>query len=123
MKFLVTIRTLFTIVAIVLLNSIGFTGHASAASMTSHETHASSHHNASKNASCIALCTTATLKDEEVKPVLEEQDDEPLSPDDAPYYALLGSSFASKDLANSYVQNQSVFRPPDLVKLYANFRL
>lgn len=122
MKFLVAIRSIFTIAAIVLVNSIGFTGHVSAASTTSHETHGDSHHSVSKNASCIALCTTATLKDEEVKPALEEQDDEPLPPDDVPYYALSGSNFASKDLTNGYAQSQSVFRPPDLVKLYSNYR-
>lgn len=124
MKFLVAIRNIFTIAAIVLLNSIGFTGHASAMTMVPHETHGDSHHSASKNASCISLCTTVTLKDkEEVRPAFEEQDDEPLPPDGAPYYVLGVGNVASKDLVNGHIQNQFVFRPPDLIRLYSNFRL
>ena len=123
MKFLATISNAFAIAAIVLLNFVVFAGHASAVSTASHETHGGSHYSTTQSPACIALCTTATLKDErEVKLTDEEQDDEPVPPKSLPFYATLSGYLVPKKLANGYTQNQLVLRPPDLVKLYSNYR-
>lgn len=123
MKFLAAIRNTLAVAAIILLNSIFIAGHISAASATSHEMSGGYHHTTSQSPSCISLCTTATLKDEdETKLAVDEQDDEPFPAKILPYYTLNSDNFIPKKLASSYVQNQLVLRPPDLVKLYSNFR-
>lgn len=123
MKLLATIRSTLTIVAILMFSSIAFAGHASAMSTTSHEKCNGSHHNTNQSPSCIALCTTATLKDEkEIKLTYEENDNDPAPPKSLPFYALNSSNFTPKKLASSYIHNQLILRPPDLVKLYSNYR-
>jgi hypothetical protein len=123
MKYLAAIRNIFTVAAIVLLNPIFIAGHASAASTMTPEISGGSHHSTSQSPGCITLCTTATLKDEEqTKLPYEEQDDEPFPAKSLPFYALNDGNFIPKKLTSSYVQKQLVLRPPDLVKLYSNYR-
>lgn len=122
MKYLAAIRNILTVAAIVLLNPIFTAGHASAASTMTHDMSGGSH-STSQSPACISLCTTATLKDEEeTKVSFEEQDDEPFPAKSLPFYALNNDNFTPKKLTSSYVQKQLVFRPPDLVKLYSNYR-
>lgn len=124
MKYLVAFRNILVLAAIVLLNPLAIVGHASATS-TMHDNHSGSHRStSSQSPACISLCTTATLKDdEETKLVYKEQDDEP----QPPYYqssrTFNGDFLIPKKLTSSYVRNNPVFRPPDLVKLYSNYRL
>mgnify|MGYP000959761252 FL=1 len=123
MKYLAAIRNVLVLAAIVLLNPIAIAGHASANS-TMHNAHSGSNRSTgSKSPACISLCATATLKDEEeTKSVIEERDDEPQPPYYQLYRNLDSDRFIPKKLASSYVQKHLVFRPPDLVKLYSNYR-
>ncbi len=124
MKYLAIIRNVLILAAIVLLNPVAIAGHASASSTMPHDMHSGSHRSAnSLSPSCISVCTTATLKDnEETKLVTDKQDDEPVPHNVLPYYAHFGSNFIPKKLLSSYVQKHLIFRPPDLVKLYSNYR-
>jgi hypothetical protein len=123
MKFLAAIKSILAVSAIVLLNPIFIAGHASAANAISHEMTGNSAHSTSQSPSCVTLCTTATLKDEEeAKLSFEAQDDEPFPAKNLPYYTLNSDSFIPRKLASSYVNDHLLFRPPDLVKLYSNFR-
>lgn len=69
---------------------------------------------------CNSSSTTAVLKEEEQLPAYE-QDDEPEPPEQTPFYAGLQFFPEPQQPASTYT-GSSMFRPPDLVKLYANFR-
>jgi len=123
MKYLAAIKSTLTVAAVILLNPIFIAGHVSAASAPSHEMSDGPHHSIGQSPSCISLCATATLKNEDETDIaLKEQDDEPFPAKNLPYRTLKSDNFIPKKLASSYVQNQLVLRPPDLVILYSNFR-
>jgi hypothetical protein len=123
MKFLAAIRNTLTVAAIVLLNPLFIAGHASATSTMTHEVSGGSHHSTGQSPACISRCSTVTLKSEEkTKLSFKEQDDESFSAKSLPFYVLNDRNCIPEKLASSYIQKQLVFRPPDLVKLYSNYR-
>jgi hypothetical protein len=73
MKILAAIKNVFALVAIVLLNSIGTAGHASAMSTMSHEM-SGMNHSSSDASSCATLCRTAVLNKEDTN--INREDDE-----------------------------------------------
>lgn len=74
MKLLATIKNVLVLVAIVLLNSIGTAGHASAMGNMSHEM-SGMNHGSSDTTSCATLCRTAVLNKEDTN-INREDDDE-----------------------------------------------
>lgn len=82
-----------------------------------------SHETSRTNSSCSSPCANTPVVLKEQKLIDEKQDDEPEPPEPAPYYMQSDAGFASpKKLANGHLAGVRVLRPPDLVKLYANFR-
>lgn len=76
MKYLAAIKNSLILVAIVLINSVGFAGHTSAMSTMSHEM-AGMNHQSGDAASCASLCRTAVLNNESSDPKqLEDEDDD-----------------------------------------------
>lgn len=73
--------------------------------------------------SCSSPCGNApvVLKDEQKAPV-KDRDDEPEPPEQTPYIANIQRFAEPQKPANNYLLSRLVVTPPDLVKLYANFR-
>jgi len=85
MRFLKTVKNAAILVAVLLLNSLSFAGHASAMNTMSHEM-SGMNHSSNSSSSCATLCRTAVVNKEEYVINLDENedDDEPT----VPFYAL-----------------------------------
>lgn len=72
------------------------------------------------SSNCMSQHTTTVKSSDETR--LEEQDQEPEPPSEAaPYYANFENIYLSHQASHLSV-NSLTFRPPDLTKLYVNFR-
>ena len=74
----------------------------------------------SVNNCCVPPSSVAVLKEEEQLPDYE-QDDEPEPPEQMPFYAQF-QSFPEPSKPVNIHTGSSILIPPDLVKLYGNFR-
>lgn len=81
MSLVAVMKNILCLIAVVLLNSISFIGHASAIPAISHEMKGMSH-TPSDISSCETLCRTAVVTKEEnvTRNDEKEEDDEPISP-------------------------------------------
>ena len=123
-KLLATARNILMLGAIIAFILFGITGHALAMKTESHETHSGSRHNTNQSSSCVALCTTTTLKNEETVRLKDEENDDDLAPSrNLSPYILNGVYFIPKKISDGYQQGTRALKPPDLVKLFSNFRL
>jgi len=120
-KYLAAIKNSLVLVAIVLINSIGFAGHTSAMSTMSHEMTGMNHQSSSDAASCASLCRTAVLSNESTNPKqLEDDDDEDNT---AVHLPQQGQTW---ELSSSLVRQRlyaSDVKPPPKVPFYILFQV
>ena len=120
MKYLAAIKNSLALVAIVLVNSIGFAGHASAMSNMSHET-TGMNHQSGDAASCASLCRTAALNSESTssRQLEDDKDDD----DTALPIPRQGQAW---ELSSNFVKQRlyaSEVKPPPKVPFYILFQV
>lgn len=112
---------LTTIFTVLLLNLFGFSLHASAMPMASHEM-GGMNHETSNSASCATLCRTAVINKDELDNLeLNQEDDEPT----LPFYAQNEVWKFSEIYVNQRIYADSVKPPPKIpiYILYSVFRV
>lgn len=120
MKYLAAIKNSLVLVAIVLINSIGFAGHTSAMSTMSHEM-TGMNHQSSDATSCASLCRTAVLNSEITNPKQLEDDQ-----DDDDTALPLPQQGQVWELSSSLVKQRlyaSEVKPPPKVPFYILFQV
>jgi hypothetical protein len=121
-KYLIAIKNVSLIVAILLLNSLAFSTHTSAMPAMSHDINSGMKHSTSDSASCATLCRTAVLnKDELVDSDYDEENDEPA----IPFYLLTNVGQFNNDSVSQKIYAESVKPPPKIpiYILYAVYRV
>lgn len=72
---------------------------------------------------CAAPCANSVANmPEKRKPVIRDEEQDPEPPEQTPYYAQHFQFPEPQKPANNYAFSGVLLRPPDLVKLYSNFR-
>lgn len=120
MKYLAALKNGLVLVAIVLINSIGFAGHTSAMSTMSHEM-TGMNHQSGDAASCASLCRTAVLNNESTNPKQLDNED-----DDNDIALPLPQLVKARELSNSLVKQRlyaSEVKPPPKVPFYIQFQV
>lgn len=114
MKFLVTIKNTFVLLAVVLLNSLTFVGHSAAMCTMSHEMSGMSH-NSTNASSCATLCRTAIINKEEylVNDDESEDDTEPA----IPFYSL-DKPLQTDEKSLSQHLYAAEIKPPPKIPIY-----
>lgn len=112
------LRNLVVSLLLLLVGSFGVTNHAVAVPSSMHETAGMDHGGSqSSSARCATLCTSAVFsKEESIKPIYEEQDDEP----GLPFYLLSQDAYLYSKHNRSY-SNAFAMRPPPKVPIYILF--
>lgn len=120
MKYLAALKNGLVLVAIVLINSIGFAGHTSAMSTMSHEM-TGMNHQSGDAASCASLCRTAVLNNESTNPKQLDNED-----DDNDIALPIPQLVKAWELSNSLVKQRlyaSEVKPPPKVPFYIQFQV
>lgn len=120
MKYLAAMKNSLVLVAIVLVNSLGFAGHSSAMSNMSHEM-TGMNHQSGDAASCASLCRTAVLNSESTssKQLEDDEDDDDTAlpvPQQGQAWELSGSLVKQRLYA-------SEVKPPPKVPFYILFQV
>lgn len=114
------IRVVLVGFAILFVTSVG---HVGAEPMPAHDMASGTHKSKSRSPACADVCSPATLKGEKDELLnSEDQDDEPLPFASQSYYALSARFVIPKKPSNNNSERYLVARPPDLIKLYSNYR-
>lgn len=108
---LVPLTSLFLLFGLLPLQNV----HAESAAMN----HDMSRPGSSAYNCCVSSSSVAVINKEELS--FDEQDDEPEPPEQMPFYARF-QVFTEPSPPAVVYSGSKVPRPPDLVKLYANFR-
>ncbi len=115
MRYLTAIKNSLVLLAIPLINSVGFAGYTSAMSTMSHEMGGMNH--SSKDAtSCATLCRTAVVDRDANNPIRsdkEDDDDEPV----APFYTLNQVGHINEKLVKQRLYANAI-KPPPKVPIY-----
>lgn len=111
MTYVKTLKNMLVLLAVLLLNSVGFAGHTSAMSTMTHEMIGTSH-KTDTSASCATLCRTAVVERETVVIRNNENNDEkePITP----FYLQNQSHYFSQVLAGQKQYADSVKPPPKI---------
>lgn len=121
MKYITAIKSALILLAVLLLNSVGFAGHTSAMSTMSHEMGGMSH-NSSDSSPCSALCRTVVVSKEEnaIRNDENEDDDEPV----LPFYVQHNSWLSDNKTLKQELYADAVKPPPKIPVyiLYGVFR-
>lgn len=102
-----------------LFSTLGLAGHASAMPMG---IHGSMEHKTVSSVNCAAICLSATSDKRQEIPPHDNEEDEPELSRGAPYHGEFDPFAEPEKLPRTSVHDETILRPPDLVKLFANFR-
>lgn len=120
MKYLAAIKNALVLVAIVLINSVGFAGHASAMNTMSHEMTGMSHQSGDAT-TCATLCRTAVLNNESTDPKQSENEDD----DDLVAFPIPVQT-QSWELSGNLVKQRlyaSNVKPPPKIPIYILYQV
>ena len=120
MKYIATIKNGLVLIAIVLINSVGFAGHTSAMSTMSHEMNGINHQSGDAT-SCATLCRTAVLNKESEKLNQTENED-----DDDKVVLPLPQQVQAWEINSDLVKRRlyaSEVKPPPKVPFYIMFQV
>lgn len=114
MKLVASIKNLLILLAVLLLNSISFAGHASATTTLSHEM-GGMNHKVSDNTSCATQCRTAVVNRDEnsIKESENEDDDKPTMP-----FYVYNQQFCTDSKSNSQQLYAAGVKPPPKIPIY-----
>jgi hypothetical protein len=113
-KLWAAVKSIFVLLAVLLLNSFSFAAHTSAQSTMSHEMNGMSHRS-SDAGSCATLCRTAIINKEEATTDYDEceDDDEPVAP-----FFVQDQTLRTDEKSVSQMLYAAAIKPPPKIPMY-----